>query len=122
MKRGEIVGKGTNAELLNLLFDKRYKAWMKSFYDFGDKRIWMIHVDNKPRNGWRNYKKGDVIVEENMRSYDKTGLRTDVGHNIVRVVFSKHDGYFIFEGLYKYDEENSRDDGIRYWIKVSDEF
>jgi hypothetical protein len=122
VKIGEVIRVSTNAELLNELLGKNYGGWMKSVYDFGDKRIWMIHIDNKHRNGWKNYKKGDVIVEENMRSYDKTGLRTDVRHNIVRVVFSKHEGYFIFEGLYKYDEENSRDAGIRYWIKVSDEF
>ena len=122
MKSGEVIRVRTNAKLLNELLGQNYKAWMKSVYDFGDKRIWMIHIDNKPRNGWRNYKKGDVIVEENMRSYDKTGLRTDVRHNTVRIVFSKHKSYFIFEGKYRYDKEKSRDSEIRYWEKVSDQF
>ena len=122
MKSGEVIRVSTNAELLNELLGKNYGGWMKSVYDFGDKRIWMIHIDNKPRNGWRNHKKGDVIVEENMSSYDKTGLRTDVRHNTVRIVFSKHESCFIFEGQYKYDKEHSNDSGIRYWVKVSDQF
>ena len=82
----------------------------------------MIHIDNMPRNDWRNYKKGDVIVEENLRPYDTTGLRTDVRYNVERIVFSKHDGYFIFEGKYRYDKEKSRDSEIRYWVRVSDQF
>lgn len=122
MKSEEVIRVSTNAEQLNELLGKNYGEWMKSVYDFGNKRIWMIHIDNKPRNGWRNYKKGDVIVEKNMRSYDKTGLRTDVRHNTVRIVFSKHESYFIFEGQYKYDKENSNDSEIRYWIRVSDQF
>jgi hypothetical protein len=122
MKSGEVIRVRTNSELLNELLGKNYARWMKSVYDFGDKRIWMIHIDNKPRNGWKNYKKGDVIVEENMRPNDTAGLRTDVRHNTERIVFSKHDSYFIFEGQYKYDKEKSKDSGIRYWVRVSDQF
>ncbi len=122
MKSGEVIRVRTNAELLNELLGKNYGAWMKSVYDLEDKRIWMIHIDNKKRNDWRNYKRGDVIVEENMRPVDLTGLRSDVRHNVERIVFSKHDGYFIFEGKYRYDKEKSRDSEIRYWVKVSDEF
>ena len=122
MKSGEVIRVRTNAELLNELLGKNYRAWMKSVYDFGNNRIWMIHIDNMPRNDWRNYKKGDVIVEENMRPFDLTGLRSDVRHNVERIVFSKHDGYFIFEGIYKYDKEKSKDSEIRYWVKVADQF
>ena len=122
MKSGEVIRVRTNAELLNELLGKNYRAWMKSVYDFGNNRIWMIHIDNMPRNDWRNYKKGDVIVEENMRPFDLTGLRSDVRHNVERIVFSKHDGYFIFEGKYRYDKEKSRDSEIRYWVKVADQF
>ena len=122
MKSGEVIRVRTNAELLNELLGQNYKAWMKSVYDFDGKRIWMIHIDNKPRNDWRNYKKGDVIVEENLRPFDSTGLRSDVRHNVERIVFSKHDGYFIFEGKYRYDKEKSKDSEIRYWVRVSDQF
>ena len=82
MKSGEVIRVRTNAELLNELLGKNYRAWMKSVYDFGNNRIWMIHIDNMPRNDWRNYKKGDVIVEENMRPVDLTVLRSDVRHNV----------------------------------------
>ncbi len=122
MKSGEVIRVSTNAELLNELLGKNYGRWMKSVYDFGDKRIWMIHIDNKIRNDWRNYKKGDIIVEENLRPFDSTGLRSDVRHDVERIVFSKHDGYFIFEGKYRYDKEHSNDSEIRYWIRVSDQF
>ena len=122
MKSGEIIRVKTNAELLNLLFGENYKAWMKSVYDYGGKRVWMINIDNKPRNDWKNYKKGDIIVEENMRPYDMTGLRTDVRPNTVRIVFSKHEGFFVFEGQYEYDKEGSEASKIRYWKKVADQF
>ena len=122
MKSGEIVRVKTNAELLNLLCGANYQAWMKSVYDFGDKRIWMIHIDNKPRNDWKNYKRDDVIIEENMRPNSTAGLRSDVRPNTGRIVFSKHEGYFIFEGQYKYDKENSNASKIRYWVRVSDQF
>lgn len=122
MKSGEVIRARTNAELLNELLGQNYKAWMKSVYDFAGKRIWMIHIDNKNRNGWRNYKKGDVIVEENLRPFDLTGLRSDVRPNLKRIVFSKYDGYFIFEGIYRYDKEKSKASEIRYWIMETDKF
>lgn len=121
MKSGEIIRVRTNAALLNMLLGENYKAWMKSTYDIDGQRIWMIHIDNRPRNDWKNYKKGDIIVEENLRPYDLTGVRSDVRHDFERIVFSKHDGYFIFEGKYKYDKERSIDNKIRYWVRVSDE-
>ena len=122
MKSGEIIRVRTNAALLNMLLGENYKAWMKSTYDIDGQRIWMIHIDNKIRNDWRNYKSGDVIVEENMDPFNTTGLRTDVRHNVERIVFSKHNGCFVFEGIYKYDKEKSKDSEIRYWVKVADQF
>lgn len=122
MKSGEVIRVRTNAELLNELFGTNYKAWMKSVYEYRNRRVWMIHIDNKNRNDWKNYKKDNIIVEENLRKYDFDGLRIDVRYNVERIVFSKHDGYFVFEGVYKYDKKNSTDNKIRYWIKVSDQF
>ena len=106
MRSGEIVRVRTNAELLNELFGQNYKAWMKSVYDFGDKRVWMIHLDNQERNGWKNYKINNTIIEENLYPDDLTGLRVDVRPNNLRIVFSKHNNCFVFEGIYKYDKEN----------------
>ena len=122
MISGDIIRAKTNAELLNTLLGTHYQAWTKSVYEYANRRIWMIHIDNKNRNDWKNYKKGNIIVEENLRKYDFNGLRIDVRHNVERIVFSKRDGYFVFEGIYKYDKENSIDNEIRYWIKVSDQF
>lgn len=42
MKSGEVIRVRTNAELLNELLGQKYKAWMKSVFDFDGKRIWMI--------------------------------------------------------------------------------
>ena len=122
MTSGEIICVRTNAELLNKLLGKSYKAWMKSIYDLNDERIWMIHIDNTPRNDWKNYMNGDIIVEENLRPSDTTGLRSDVRHNVERIVFSKHDGYFVFEGKYRYERKKSKDSEIRYWVKISNQF
>ena len=89
MISGDIIRAKTNAELLNALLGTHYQAWMKSVYEYANRRIWMIHIDNKNRNDWKNYKKGNIIVEENLRKYDFNGLRIDVRHNVERIVFSK---------------------------------
>ena len=68
------------------------------------------------------YNEDYIVFLKNLRKYDFNGLRIDVRHNVERIVFSKHDGYFVFEGIYKYDKENSIDNEIRYWIKVSEQF
>lgn len=122
MRSGEIIRVRTNAELLNELFGLNYKAWMKSVYDFDDKRVWMIHLDNQERNGWKNYKIKNTIIEENLYPDDLTGLRVDVRPNNLRVVFSKHNNHFVFEGIYMYDKERSDASKIRYWQKVAEEF
>lgn len=122
MRSGEIVRVRTNAELLNELFGLNYKAWMKSVYDFDDKRVWMIHLDNQERNGWKNYKINNTIIEENLCPDDLTGLRVDVRPNNLRIVFSKHNNHFVFEGVYMYDKERSEASKSRYWQKVAEEF
>ena len=122
MKSGDTIYLRTNAELLNELFGTNYKAWMKSVYDYGTKRVWLIHLDNKERNGWKNYKSVNTIIEENLRPDDVSGLRMDVKPKNERIVFSKHDDYFVFEGIYNYDIEKSNEKTIRYWFKVCNEF
>ena len=122
MKSKEVINVRTNAELLNELFGTDYASWMKSYYDTEKNRIWMIRLDNQTRNNWRNYESGDTIVEENLDRRDTSGVRTDVRPDAERIVFSNENGFFVFKGIYKYDKERSRCDGVRYWLKVSDEF
>lgn len=122
MKTGEFIYAKTNAALLNELFGTDYASWMKSYYDTEKNRIWMIRLDNQTRNNWRNYESGDTIVEENLDHRDMSGVRTDIRPDAERIVFAKENGFFVFKGIYKYDKERSRCDGVRYWLKVSDEF
>ncbi len=122
MKSNDVINVKTNSELLNELLGTDYTGWMKSYYDTEDNRIWMIHLDNQPRSNWRNYESGDTIVEENLDRRDTSGVRTDVRPDAERIVFSNENGFFVFKGIYKYDKERSRCDGVRYWLKVSDEF
>ena len=122
MKSGNVIRVRTNAELLNELFGTDYKAWMKSIYDYNNKRVWMIYLDNKVRNDWKNYKEKDTIIEQNLDSNNFDGLRADTSPNTERIVFSKHANYFVFEGIYAYDKTRSDAKRIRYWIKICDEF
>lgn len=122
MKSKEVIKVRTNAELLNELLGTDYTSWMKSYYDTEKNRIWMIRLDNQTRNNWRNYESGDTIVEENLDRRDTSGVRTDIRPDAERIVFAKENGFFVFKGIYKYDKERSRCDGVRYWLKVSDEF
>lgn len=122
MKSKEVIKVRTNAELLNELLGTDYTSWMKSYYDTEKNRIWMIRLDNQTRNNWRNYESGDTIVEENLDHRDTSGVRTDIRPDAERIVFAKENVFFIFKGIYKYDKERSRCDGVRYWLKVSDEF
>ena len=122
MKSNDVINVKTNSELLNELFGTDYTSWMKSYYDTEKNRIWMIRLDNQTRNNWRNYESGDTIVEENLDRRDTSGVRTDIRPDAERIVFSNENGFFVFKGIYKYDKERSRCDGVRYWLKVSDEF
>lgn len=120
MRRGDVIRVSTNAELLNYVFGTHYKAWMKSVYDYGSSWVWMIHLDGVVRNGWRNLKYSDCIKEENL-SKNTYGLRTNVGP-LKRIVFSKHSGYFVFEGVYEYDRQRSNIHSTRYYNLIEEEF
>ena len=78
MRKGDVIKVKTNAELLNKLFGTNYNGWQKSVYDCEGIRVWMIYLDHKERNKWRNYKDGNLIVEENMAPVEEQyGLRSD---------------------------------------------
>lgn len=118
MKKGDIVRVKTNAELLNYLFNKDYKQWMKTTYEYNDHIVWMVHFDGEKRDGWKNHLGEKLIIEENTDRLVKppeTYLKK-------RIVFSKHNGYFIFEGIFKYDNVRSIPTSIRYYNLLSETF
>jgi hypothetical protein len=118
MKKGDIVRVKTNAELLNYLFNKDYKQWMKTTYEYNNHIVWMVHFDGEKRDGWKNHLGEKLIIEENTNRLvqePKTYLQK-------RIVFSKHNGYFIFEGIFKYDKEKSNPTSIRYYNLLSETF
>ena len=103
IKAGEVIYAKTNAELLNGLLGKHYKAYMKSSYnlDVGE-MLWMPRLDGKVRAGWTNTMQNEKIIEKYVGGHPYPNNFYD-GVNVKRrVVFEKCDAgrYFIFLYLY----------------------
>lgn len=65
LKKNSIVTARTYAEFLNKIFSTNYKAWYKSTYNYSDDTVvWIIRIDSKDRNGFKNYIEGNNIIEE----------------------------------------------------------
>ncbi len=108
IKAGEVIYAKTNAELLNTLLGKRYKAWMKAGYPlrFGE-MLWMPRLDGKVRAGWRNTMQNGQIIEEYVGGQPYPSNIYD-GLNIKRrAVFEKRDrgGYFVFRGVFELESD-----------------
>ena len=115
----KIVYAKTNAEFLNKVYGTNYKGWMKSGWKYDNNTIvWMVHLDDKVRCGWRN-----TIVDNHTVREDFVGPESErlEGHNGInepyRIIVKKGDGCFQIFGLYKYDEENSIEAHKHIWKK-----
>ena len=122
IKAGEVIYAKTNAELLNGLLGKHYKAWMKADYPLDiDEMLWMPRLDGVVRAGWRNMMQNGQIVEEYVGGHPYPS-NIYVGLNIKRrAVFEKCDrafvsgvysllnagGYFIFRGVFELDSDST---------------
>lgn len=115
-KTGDIFNYKTNFELLNTLFNKNYKGWMKCVYSLTSKYcIWFIRLDGKDKNGWRDtYNQKDTIIEEFVGDInDKPSNFNEYKTNSeYRAVFQIKDEphkprKYVFIGLYKYISQES---------------
>ncbi len=94
---------GTHADLLNELGFRTkqglsFNGYQKGTYEIDyDTYVWMAHIDGKVRNMWKNTKKGEMIIEENL---DEKVHSIGITHD-TRWVFEKFNGYLIFRGVYK---------------------
>ena len=121
MQAGEIVKVDRNAQLLNKLLGTDYKQWYKSTYQLtADTMIWIIRLDNKLRNGWRNKSTSDRIIE----GFDGNTRPSNIylGMQVKkRVVFEKVSGGYVFHGVYQYDASRSNLTH-RELVKLSDTY
>lgn len=107
----KIIIAKTNAEFLNQEYGTDYKAFMKSRWSYTDNTwVWMVHLDSKVRNGWRNR----IISEDEIwEEYVDVGVPTyaDEFEKEFRIVASIVEGargreYRVL-GKYAFDFENS---------------
>ena len=107
IEKGDVFYHPTNAELLNELFCRQFKAYMKASYMLDDgTMLWMARLDGKVRAGWRNFWQNKKIVEEYVGGYpypDNYSLGFDVQR---RAVFEKCDWgkYFVFHGVFRLEQ------------------
>ena len=107
IKAGEVIYAKSNAELLNTLLGKHYKAWMKAGYPlrFGE-MLWMPRLDGVVRAGWRNTMQNGQIIEEYVGGQPYPSNIYE-GLNIKRrAVFEKCEwgGYFVFRGVFELEQ------------------
>ena len=109
----------TYAGLLNALLHLSLDGWFKSAYILNPHNaIWMISLDNSPRNGWKNRQQGDFIYEYYI--YNPSPIDPLNGRN--RLCFSIHYSnkrYYVFEGVYKCIRTENN---TRIWQKISDSY
>ena len=125
MKSGQIIPVSTHAQLLNYLLKKDYKQWYKSTYRINDDTyIWIIHLDNTYRDGWKNWTEDDIIIER----YDTNKPKTKtferglvLKHRLVFEIIGKGvERKYKFHGLYELIM--NEDEYSRVLTKESDEY
>ncbi|MBQ8425895.1 MAG: hypothetical protein IJX17_07785 [Clostridia bacterium] len=121
ISKGDRFYKRTNAELLNCLLNKNYKAWYKSYYLLTDTSfLWMAHIDSKVRNDWKNEFVGEKLIETYVGDENNLPSNFNIAFEFkTRLVFEKLEGCFIFRGVYKLMVKESKPE-VRYFEKISD--
>lgn len=111
----------TNFELVNLLLNKDLKGLQQSGYKVSSNiLLWMIHIDGKTRNDWRNtWRDNDTILEEYVGNdnYKETVVKEPY-----RIVAEIKDGLFgrkyIIHGIFRCIEEKTENCIVKHlWIK-----
>lgn len=106
MEKGTIITASTYAEFLNKTFNTNYKGWYKSTYNYSDDTIvWIIRIDSKDRNGFKNYMDGNNIIEESIGNPTRS-LKP------IRMVFKVVDcnnslKNFVYLGKYKMSNDST---------------
>ena len=115
----------TNAELLNYFFNCNLNGLQRAAYPINfDTMVWMVTLNNIPKDGWKNKRMGDLIIEEFVGNKSNPPKNIDEGLKYTRrIVFEKipQAKCFVFRGVY---ELNKLKGSIYYRVleKVSDEF
>ena len=118
-----VVYANSNADFLNKVYGTNYKAFMRGRYPLDSQTwVWMIRLDGKERQGWRNrvINENEIweeYVGKEQPSYNATEERK------YRIVVSIKDlpsrrAYHIL-GRYRFDTEKSKI-GRNVLIKVSE--
>ena len=127
MKNGDVTYAETHAEFLNKVFGTNYKAWMKCTWQYGYWTVWMVRF-NEEDGGWNNtFEENRQRIREENLDAGKTCSKNTALRNVdkTKIVIEIDDTGFnkkyIFRGIYKYDEEKSNPNTVRYYNKISDE-
>lgn len=122
MRAGEIVRVNHHVDLLNYLLNREYKGFYKSYLRIDNNTmIWMVHFDNKLRQGWCNKIVGNRIIEE-FHNVKKAPTNIGVGTTLTRrIVFEITNNGYKFLGVYEFDAANSNLIH-RELVKISDTY
>lgn len=119
----QIVYANTNANFLNKVFGTNYKGWMRGRWEYDkDTWVWMIRLDGKVRQDWRNRKISENEIWEEYIGSETPTYRKEPERKY-RIVVGIEEGsqgreYHIL-GKYKFDSEKSFV-GRNVLIKVCD--
>jgi hypothetical protein len=101
----------THAEFLNQAFGTNYRGFMKTRFPYDeDTWVWMVSIDGKVRNGWKNVKVSEnEIWEEYVLSGDPTYSKNQerTYRIAVDVTQAKNGRKYCILGKYEFDFENS---------------
>ena len=105
----KIIYARTHADFLNQVFGTNYKQYMRGRWKYNDSTwVWMVYMDGKVRNDWRNrIVSNDEIWEERVcGDTDYHGEPEKPYRIVVRIVDTSRGREYHILGLYKFDFES----------------